>query len=122
MRFPIDLQITLGAGKSTVDVSALALTDFDLEMGVGDAEVDLSGSYGRDLDVTIRGGVGAATVLLPANVGVRAEVSGGLGSIEASGMTRQDGAYVNDAWGTSDTTIVLDIEGGVGEIELRVVE
>jgi hypothetical protein len=119
---PMDLGIALGAGKSTIDVSELSLTDFDLEMGVGDVEVDLTGARERDLAVSIRGGVGAATVLLPSNVGVRAEVRGGLGDLTTSGLTREGGAYVNDAYGTSDTTITLDVEGGVGEIELRVIE
>jgi hypothetical protein len=119
---PIELHVVLGAGEGEIDVSQLSLADLDLDMGVGDVDLDLTGDRGHDLDVTIRGGVGEATVLLPADVGVQAQVSGGLGTIETNGMTGQDGVYVNAAYGASDATITLSIEAGVGEIELRVVD
>jgi hypothetical protein len=119
---PIELHVVLGTGKSEIDVSRLSLADLDLDMGVGDVDLDLTGDREHDIDVTIRGGVGKATVLLPADVGVQAQVSGGLGTIETNGMAGQDGVYVNAAYGASGATITLDIEAGVGEIELRVVD
>lgn len=119
---PMTLDVALGAGKSEIDVSALSITSVDLEMGVGAVTVDLTGDRRRDVDVRIRGGVGEATVLLPDDVGVRASVSGGLGDVEANGMQRDGNSYVNDAYGESEATIALDIEGGVGGIELKVVD
>ena len=39
--------------------------------------------------------------------------------IEASGFTRDGDYYVNGAYGETEVTIDIDIDGGVGQIELR---
>lgn len=117
---PMDLNIVLGAGKSLLDMRHLSLTGLDLKMGVGDVEVDLRDEREQDLDVTIRGGVGEATVRLPKDVGVRVKVTGGLGAVNAEGLRRDGDVYVNEAYGESSTTITLDIEGALGEINLEV--
>jgi len=119
---PMTLDVGLGAGESKLDVSALSISELDLNVGVGGVEVDLTGDREQDVDVTIRGGVGEATVLLPQDVGVRARVDGGLGEVDARGLTAQDGVYVNEAYGESDATITLSIEGGIGGVTLKVVE
>jgi hypothetical protein len=119
---PLDLQVALGAGESQIDLSQLTLTDLKIEMGVGDLELDLTGARDRDLDVVLRGGIGQATLLLPADVGVKAAVTGGIGEIETSGLSKDGSTYVNEAYGQSDTTLTLDVEAGIGEIELRVEE
>ena len=61
-------------------------------------------------------------MLLPAEVGVRVVVSGGLGSVKARGLRLADEGhvYVNDAWGETDVQLDLDIDGGIGEVVLKV--
>jgi len=119
---PMDLNVALGAGKSLLDMRHLSLTKFDLKMGAGDVELDLRGEREQDLDVTIRGGVGKVSVRLPKDVGVRVKVTGGLGAVNTEGLRRDGDAYVNEVYGESDVTLYLDIEGGVGEINLEVQE
>jgi hypothetical protein len=117
---PMALDVALGAGESVLDVGALDLTRLDMKVGVGGGELDLQGQRERDLKVTIRGGMGEATVLLPDDVGVKAEVSGGLGEVDVEGLMREGDVYVNEAYGESDATIILDIQGGVGGVNLKV--
>ena len=90
-------------------------------MGAGQTTVDLTGDYGQDFDASIEGGVGEATVLVPSEVGVRARAEGGLGEINAKGFRREGDAYVNDAYGDSEVTLDVDVQGGVGELNLEVV-
>ena len=118
---PTDLQVEMGAGESDLDLDSLTLTGLALEMGAGQTTVDLTGDYGQDLDASIEGGVGEATVLLPSEVGVRARAEGGLGKINAEGLQREGDSYVNDAYGDSDVTLEVDVRGGVGRINLEVV-
>src|SRR5215210_640119 len=118
---PTDLVVQMGAGESDLDLDSLTLTGVDLQMGAGKVTVDLSGDYTRDFDATIEGGVGVATVLLPSEVGVKAKAQGGLGKINAKGLKKVGGSYVNDAYGESDTNLSVDVKGGVGEINLKVV-
>jgi hypothetical protein len=118
---PIDLRVQMGAGESNLDLDSLALTGLTLEIGAGRTTVDLTGDYAQDFDASIRGGVGEATVLLPSEVGVRARAEGGLGKINAEGLQREGDSYVNDAYGSSDVTVDVDVQGGVGEINLKLV-
>jgi hypothetical protein len=62
--------------------------------------------------------VGQASIRLPKNVGVIAEASGGIGSIEVHGLKHSGGSYTNEAYGKSPTTIRLKVEGGIGQIVL----
>ena len=118
---PIGLRVQMGAGESNLDLDSLTLTGLDLQMGAGETTVDLTGSYDRDVAATIQGGVGEATVQLPGEIGVRVNAEGGLGEINAEGLQREGDAYVNDAYGDSDVTLDVDVQGGVGQINLEVV-
>jgi hypothetical protein len=120
---PLDLTAALGAGDGELDLSGLDLTDLRVDMGAGDVTVDLSGPRESDLDARITAGVGSVEVRLPSNVGVR--VSGrqdGLGDWSYDGFT-VDGEYlVNDAYGETDTSIELDVQRGIGEVRLELVD
>jgi uncharacterized protein DUF2154 len=118
---PTDLVVQMGAGESDLDLDSLALTGLRLQMGAGKTTVDLTGDYAKGFDASIQGGVGEATVMLPSGVGVKAKAQGGLGKINAEGLERVGDAYVNDAYGESDVTLNVDVQGGVGEINLEVV-
>ena len=118
---PTDLVVEMGAGESDLDLDSLTLTGLDLQMGAGKTTVDLTGDYAQDFDASIQGGVGEATVLLPSEVGVKAKAEGGLGKINAKGLKREGDSYVNDAYGNSGVTLSVDVQGGVGQINLEVV-
>jgi hypothetical protein len=118
---PTDLVVQLGAGESDLDLDSLALEGLKLQMGAGKTTVDLTGDYARGFNSSIQGGVGEATVMLPSGVGVKANAQGGLGKINAEGLKRVGDAYVNDAYGESDVTLNVKVQGGVGEINLEVV-
>jgi N-terminal domain of toast_rack, DUF2154 len=118
---PTDLMVQLGAGESVLDLDSLTLTGVDLQMGAGKTTVDLTGDYAQDFDASIEGGVGEATVELPSEVGVKAKAEGGIGKINAKGLKKVDGSYVNDAYGESDVNLSVDVKGGVGAINLKVV-
>ena len=55
---PTDLRVEMGAGESNLGLDSLALTGLDLQMGAGKTTVDLTGDYTRGFDASIEGGVG----------------------------------------------------------------
>jgi hypothetical protein len=118
---PTDLVVQMGAGESDLDLDSLTLTGVDLQLGAGKTTVDLTGDYAKSFDASIQGGVGEATVLLPSEVGVKAKAEGGLGKINAEGLKRVGDSYVNDAYGESDVNLSVDVQGGIGQINLKVV-
>jgi hypothetical protein len=115
---PVDLTVHFGAGSARLDLSRLFLRSVSVDMGVGKLELDLRGNPKRSYDVRIRGGIGEAIVRLPSDVGVYAEVEGGIGEIRAGNLHRQENHYFNDAYEHSKTTIRLDVHGGIGSIQL----
>jgi len=115
---PLDLNVTCGAGETRLDLGDLALRRVNVEMGVGQLKMDLRGAPKNNYEVSIRGGVGEATVYLPEGVGIEADVKGGIGDIHAPGLVKREGRYVNDSYGHAGTTVRLDIRGGIGAINL----
>lgn len=118
-----ELDIDAGAGEITVDLrGASSLTRLDVKMGAGKLDLDLSGDWRQDLDAQIKGGVGGVALRLPRDIGVRVEKEGGLGVVNASGFSKEGNAYVNDAFGQSVATLRIDIEAGLGAINLELGE
>ena len=113
-----DLIAKLGAGQVDMKLGSLPLRNVELNMGAGEVKVDLRGEPKRSYDVRIHGGVGSATVYLPKGVGISATASGGIGSIDVSGLEERNGRYVNPEQLHSPVTVRVEVQGGVGEIKL----
>ena len=116
---PLDLDVTLGAGESVLDLVDLNLTSFQLTIGAGTAYVDLSGDLDQDLNVSIQGGVGELTMLLPPDTNIEAVVHGGLGEINTQGLYQEGDEFVSKYSG-SGPVLNVSIDGGVGQLNLRV--
>ena len=116
---PLEIRIDFGAGEGHLDMRDLDLRRLDIDMGVGELTVDLTGRRQHDLKVKIDGGIGSATLLLPEDIGVRVHVDGGIGSVDAHGMSKSDHTYTNDAYGRTDVTIEVEIDAGIGSVDLR---
>lgn len=117
-RVPMTMNANLGAGKANLIVAGLNLSHLSLNVGAGEADIDLDGAWQQDLTASIRGGVGKLTLHLPSDVGARARVQGGLGAIHAYGFTRKGDSYTNEAYGKSKVRLNIDIQGGMGEVNL----
>jgi hypothetical protein len=115
----MNLELELGVGRATLSLQSLNLNRVDIEMGVGEGEIYLDGSWEKDVEVYIKGGVGRAVVHLPKDMGVHVEVEGGIGSVNAKGLRADGKNYTNDLYGDAKHTMRLDIEAGIGEILLK---
>jgi hypothetical protein len=141
---PLDMRIECGAGTQDIDLAGLWITDLDIKLGAGETEInlsnnpqlhhmdvdigagdttiDLNGPWEEGAEIDIRGGVGKISVLLPRDVGVRVVVTKGLGDVDASGLTRDGSAWVNEAYDESDVTLRVNIQAGIGQVNLDVRE
>ena len=115
---PVELNVGMGAGKAILNLSGLDLNQLNLKMGAGEVDVDLDRAWDHDLSASIHGGVGKVTLHLPSDVGVRARVQGGLGNIKADGFNKKGDTYTNSAYGNSKVNLDVDIQGGIGEVDL----
>jgi hypothetical protein len=139
---PLDMRIDCGAGEQDIDLGGLTITELDMKLGAGDVNVDLSdnaaltrlkfdigagdvdinldGPWDNNVDVDIQGGIGQTKLRLPRDVGVRVNVTKGIGDVDASGLYRNGNDYVNDAYGESDITLEINLQAGIGRVQLDV--
>lgn len=115
---PLNFHLNFGAGEAQLDLGSLDLRGVDVQMGVGSCKLDLRGVPKHDYNVSINGGVGEAIVHLPADVGIYAEASGGIGEISARGLNKEDGHWTNEAYNQPGVKIRLNVHGGIGQISL----
>lgn len=101
-------KINGGAGHLVVRESGLQ--DLDLDMGVGKVELDVKLGGNNQIDA----GVGKLELGLRGKLDeYRIKVEKGLGSIELNGEKLSDGAVRGEG------NILVDIDGGVGAIEIN---
>ncbi len=113
---PIGLSVNSGASDTELELSGLNLSDLEINAGVGDITVDLSGDWPQSFDVAFETGVGQTTVILPEKVGVKLETHKGIGETNIDGFISEgDGVYVNEAYGKTDVQIEIEANLGVGE-------
>ncbi len=117
-KLPLEVVTHLGAGEAHMNLGTLNLRSVEMHMGVGQVELDLRGKPTHDYDVQIHGGIGQAIVRLPASVGIDATAAGGIGNIEAHGLEKRNGHWINAAHENAPVTIHLDVKGGIGNITL----
>lgn len=117
-RVPMQMSVDMGAGKSSLNLAGLNLSRLTVNLGAGETDIDLDGRWAHDLEASVHGGVGKATLHLPRDVGVRVRVQGGLGAVHAKGFSKKGDTYTNDAYGQSRVNLKIDIQGGVGEVNL----
>jgi hypothetical protein len=115
---PMDLSVEVGGWVSDLRLAGLSLTGLDVSLGTGEFAVDLSGSWARDLDVTIAAGAANVSVRLPGDVGARVRVESGPHTVEVTGLTKDGDVYTNAAYGVSEVTLEIKLDAGIGRINL----
>lgn len=138
-----DLTIKTIAGKGHIDLHDCNLKRFDFKMAageininlrntsvpnlvfnaaVGSAVIDLSGRWNNDLNANLKGGVGELTLRLPSHTGIKLNIHGGLGETNAPGFKKQNSTYTNALFGKTDETIYIDFSGGIGNVNVQLVD
>jgi DUF4097 and DUF4098 domain-containing protein YvlB len=123
---PLLEEITIDSSSGDVGVELTG--DYDSPMGLevdmssGDLDLDLSGEWPQNLEGDIELSSGTATLVFPTNVNVYVEAQTSSGDINASGMTRDGEAYVNEPYEDSNVSLNLSVRAASGDINLRLAE
>jgi len=117
-----NLKFQGGASSATLTGLANARAEnISFEAGAGDFTLDFSGELQNDIDVSVKGGLGAVTIIVPENVAAQVSASGGLSNVDVGGAWQKSGdnEYVLSGEG-HEITIKADI--GFGALKLRTSE
>ncbi len=122
--FPLLDSVGLTESSGNVHVTLngdfATLASLQLKNSSGNTVIDVSGNLTHDLTSTVKTSSGNVTVNLPSNVGVRVTAKVSSGNVTASGLHLENGAYVNDAYGSSAVTLSFDIQVSSGNVNLSV--
>ena len=113
--------LTLDAGASQLNVTGIGNAGpkrMTVQGGAGEITLDFTGAWPQSADVRITAGVGAITLYLPDDVGVRVEPEGKLTNVNVDGLRRRGSAYVNDAFGEAETELRIKVTTGFGTLHL----
>lgn len=102
---PLDMNVDMGAGKSTMDFSDLTLTDLHVQTGAGD--VDLVVGTQQLNRASIETGVGETNVQF------------GGGRLDDLSFKMGAGSVVIDLRGTWESDMIATIGGGLGDLTLK---
>lgn len=117
---PLEMNVKLGGGTASLDVSTLPLRSIEVEMGAGEMKLNLAGKYTNDVTVLIKGGAGNTEIRLPKDMGAVVDAKLGIGSIDTKGLTKREGKYYNQAYAEGKPAVQVEVRGGVGDIALNV--
>jgi len=117
-KLPLSIDLDLGVGEGNINLSDTNLRNLDIQMGVGDVTVDLRKIYDEDVVINIDGGVGKLKLLLSKDMGMKANISGGLKTVSGKNLIIKDNNYYNKAFEVAEKIVELNIRAGIGQIEL----
>lgn len=138
-----ELALSTGASESSLDVSSpnpevlrrarleVGAADFtarrlgnlqaerlDVSAGVGEVTLDFSGTWRRDLAVTVEMGLGSLELRFPRGVGVRLVKRAFLTSLNADGMIKRGDAYYSEDWESAERRITVEVEAAFGSVDV----
>ena len=118
---PTSFILKFGAGNAVLDFEDLVIRDFKAEVGAGNLEAEFSEvSVPSQLD--LKSGLGNVKITLPKEVGLKINYKVGLGNISINnqnlGNGSEDGTTSTSNYDISEKRIILNVEVGLGNIEI----
>jgi len=93
----------------------------DFSGGVGSYTLDFGGSMKENMDVKVEVGLGAVTLQIPREVGVRIQhEESWVSKIDVSrDMQRKQGFYISDNYSSAASRMNIKVESGFGHVRIR---
>ena len=115
-----DLEVNLGAADFAARQLANANADqIRVRGGVGNVDLDFSGSWTHDLTVTTRLIMGKLTLRLPPDVGVRIDLQRILAGFDQTGLEKRDDGWYSPNYDTAPFKLKVRAETMFGQIEVQ---
>ena len=107
---------------SATGLGNLGADNIDINVGLGSADIDLSGDRIYDMDVNVDVGLGSLDMVLPDNANIEIFVdSSFLSSVDVYGLTKKrNKSWVSPDWDKNKPTISMDINVGMGSVDIVV--
>ena len=113
------LEFVVGAVKfSAYGIGNAGCRDLRFKGGVGEMDLDLSGSWTTDATVDIDLALGDLTLRIPRNVAVEVDLDRFLAGFEDRRFTKRGDRYVSYNWDDAPTRIRMTIDAVISDIDV----
>lgn len=138
-----NLDVSTGASESTVDVSEpnplgmdmarfeVGAADFtvrhlgnlhaeriEMDAGVGEVTLWLTGDWRTDARVSIDMGLGRLELRIPEGLGIRLTKDSFLTSLDSEGLVKRGDAYYSVDWEDADRQVSIDLDAAFGSVDV----
>lgn len=114
-----ELDVSVGAADFSIRQLANANADHvRIRGGVGSVDLDMSGTWTRDLAVSTRLAVGKLTLRVPDDVGVRMELRRAAAGFEHQGLVKRDDAWYSPNYERARYKVRVRAETVLGQIDV----
>ncbi|MFQ6615506.1 MAG: hypothetical protein ACE5HZ_01885 [Fidelibacterota bacterium] len=116
------LTIETGLGELTArHLGNLKAKTIRVEVGLGSADLDLSGDEIEDTIGRIEVGLGSLNLILPRRANIRLEIDKSfLSSVDVDDLTQEGDVWVSDRWEPDRPTLDLEISVSLGSVDVDV--
>jgi hypothetical protein len=117
---PLKMHLQGGASDNVLDLTDLQVTDLHIETGASSTRVRMPAAAGFTR-AEVESGAASVNIHIPEGVAARIHTSGGLSSIsvDTQRFPRINGYYQSPDYETAENRIDMNLEMGVGSIEVR---
>jgi predicted membrane protein len=113
------LEVELGVASFRGQRLANANTsDIRIDAGIGSVDLDFGGQWTRDIDLRVEATLGAVTVHVPSDVGVRVSLRKVLASFDHDGLVQRDGAWESPNWSSAPRKLRITAETTFGKLAI----
>ena len=114
--------LSFDVGAASIEASGVGnanVANVDVDCGAGALTLDFGGAWAADVDARVRVRLGAVTIRVPRDVGVRARVDMTLGSFEHDDFRERDGAHYSANWDGARRRLTIDASMLVGALDIE---
>ena len=114
--------LSFDVGAASIEASGVGnanVENVDVDCGAGALTLDFAGAWATDVDARVRVRLGAVTLRVPRDVGVRARVDMTLGSFDHADFRERDGVHYSANWESARRRLTIDASMLVGTLDIE---
>lgn len=117
---PLSLDVEVGASDTCLDLTGLRVTELCLRAGASSTEVRLPAHAGHTR-ASIKAGASSLSLLIPKGVAAHIQAKGGLAAItvDRARFPQAGGIYRSPDFETAENRVEIEVETGVGSVDIR---
>ena len=109
----------VGAAEFTVrHIGNLNAAVIEIDAGIGDIELDLTGEWQRDARVSVDMGLGSLVLRFPEGLGVRLVKDTFLTSLDSEGLVKRGDMYYSLGYDDAEYQVTVDVDAAFGSIRV----